>query len=138
MIGDPPLQNRRLRCFYHKDYEHLMKDCKALKQFLEELAQNGHLRSYIDSFSDQKRKGRDTGGDAQPTATINMIYSVPAKMQASQKKEEIRMSVPHKEVMALLGAFTKKMCSSKLRIAFSDKDLTWVHHPHNDVLVITL
>ncbi|XP_028068723.1 uncharacterized protein LOC114271297 [Camellia sinensis] len=133
MLGDPLLRNRRLYCSYHKDYEHLTKDCKALKQFLEELVQSRHLRSYLDSSTNRKDNTRDKAGKTQPTITINMIYSIPTKRRISREAAPTL----RREIMSLLEVVAKRVCSST-KIYFSNEDLTWVHHPYNDALVVTV
>ncbi|XP_028082752.1 uncharacterized protein LOC114284083 [Camellia sinensis] len=133
MLGDPSLRNCRLCCSYHKDHGHLTEDCKALKQFVEELVQSEHLRSYVDSSIDRKDNIRDKTGETQPTVTINMIYSVPTKRRIG------REAAPtfRREIMSLSEVAAKRICSSA-KISFSDEDLTWIHHPYNGVFVVTL
>ena len=54
MVSDPGRQNPNLWCSYHRDNNHLIENCRMLKQHLEDLVKEGHLKEYIESTSTKK------------------------------------------------------------------------------------
>ncbi|XP_057489936.1 uncharacterized protein LOC130775946 [Actinidia eriantha] len=48
MGGDPKRRNQRWRCSYHGEKGHKTESCRALKAFLEQLVQDGHLKEFVD------------------------------------------------------------------------------------------
>ncbi|XP_050290351.1 uncharacterized protein LOC126728596 [Quercus robur] len=62
----PELRDKRKYCRFHKDHGHYTKDCRVLKEQIEELIRNGKLQQYIkrgDSGSIPPSKQRRTSGD---------------------------------------------------------------------------
>ena len=45
--GDPSKRNPNKYCSYHKEKGHMTERCYSLKQYLEELDKEGHLRRYL-------------------------------------------------------------------------------------------
>ena len=47
MGGDPSRKNQNLYCTYHKDKGHTTKQCRVLKDHLEQLVKVGHLKEFV-------------------------------------------------------------------------------------------
>ena len=61
MGGDPSKRNNALRCDFHKEGGHKIEHCKALKSYLEELAQTGHLNEFVEKKA-EKIAAKETRG----------------------------------------------------------------------------
>ena len=57
MRADPKRHNQRWRCSFHEESEHKIDSCWALKVFLDQLVQDGHLKEFIDE--DKTRAEKD-------------------------------------------------------------------------------
>lgn len=45
--GDPSRKNQNLYCTYHQDKRHTTKQCRILKDHLEQLVKSGHLKEFV-------------------------------------------------------------------------------------------
>ena len=52
----PRKHNQRWRCFFHEEKDHRTENCWALKVFLDQLVQDGHLKEFIDEEKTQEEK----------------------------------------------------------------------------------
>ena len=47
MVSDPGRRNPNLWCSYHRENGHLTENCQMLKQHLEDLVKEGHLKQFL-------------------------------------------------------------------------------------------
>ena len=65
MVGDPTKHNQSLYCHYHQEQGHITEDCRNLWDHLEQLVQEGKLKSLLHHSSGQ---GNQTSSDSQKNA----------------------------------------------------------------------
>ncbi|GFS37062.1 hypothetical protein Acr_00g0049520 [Actinidia rufa] len=158
MGGDPKRRNQRWRCSYHGEKGHKIKNCIALKAFLEQLVHDGHLKEFVDNEKtqaeaaeaeanrrpDRVREETEEAADAKdedlPLGTIHMIGGPNDPSLESKIRNEIRIIKQMHEVLSVQSlpkkiktAETEKEC-----VTFSRADLEKVQHPHSDPLVVQL
>ncbi|KAF5932811.1 hypothetical protein HYC85_028982 [Camellia sinensis] len=75
MVGPPDTKKRDRRCEYHKDHGHDTDSCYALKDLLEESAQDGQLQQYVRKRNPTKAIALRQ--DSPSLGVIHMIYSLP-------------------------------------------------------------
>ena len=52
--GDPLRRNYNFYCTYHRDKRHTTKQCRVLKDHLEQLVRAGHLKEFIVETGNQE------------------------------------------------------------------------------------
>ena len=57
--SSPSLRDKRKYCRFHKDYGHYTKDCRDLKEQIEELIQKGKLQQYVKRGDSSKYSQKD-------------------------------------------------------------------------------
>ncbi|XP_028072456.1 uncharacterized protein LOC114274677 [Camellia sinensis] len=124
MVGPPDTRRRDKRCEYHKDHGHDTDNCYALKDHLEELAQDGRLQQHVQKNAIKTVAIRQ---DSPPLGIIHMIYGLPTPLathaiQSAPQKQRTPSKQPHEAPS----------------IVFDDSDLIGVTLPHSDPLVIEL
>ena len=55
--SSPNIHNKNKYCRFHKDHGHYMKDCRDLKEQIEELIQKGKLQKYVKKGEYSKFRG---------------------------------------------------------------------------------
>ncbi|XP_057493157.1 uncharacterized protein LOC130778645 [Actinidia eriantha] len=158
MGGDPKRRNQRWRCSYHGEKGHKTESCRALKAFLEQLVQDGHLKEFVDHEKtrveaveaeanrrpDRVREMSEEAADVEdedlPLGTIHMIGGPNDPGLESKIRSEIRMIKQMHEVLSV-QSLSKKLKTAETErdcITFSRADLERVQHPHSDPLVVQL
>ncbi|GAV73028.1 hypothetical protein CFOL_v3_16515, partial [Cephalotus follicularis] len=102
-------------CRYHLDHGHDIKECRLLKNQIEDLICKGHLRKYVDRNASQEgREGREEALSRK--AYARQTFAV------QQYKHIKRLKIGGDEEV----------------ISFSKMDYEGVRLPHDDPVVVTL
>ncbi|KAM7502432.1 hypothetical protein LguiB_001336 [Lonicera macranthoides] len=153
MLGDPKMRNSSLKCFYHKDHGHATDTCRTLKQFLEELVEQGRLTKYTKRDetkpNEQPRMdkaNRDSTQVAKPAVgTIEAIHGIVNSTEATRNYLRARLARarlwaeahPVKEIMSVSAPPKRDRENNVVyQLSFSEEDLEGIDVPHNDALVI--
>ncbi|GAV79584.1 hypothetical protein CFOL_v3_23049 [Cephalotus follicularis] len=100
-------------CRYHQYHGHDTKECRELKNQIEDLIRNGYLRKYVDRDASQGRR--------------------------EQKREEAPRQQEEQQLMEwVLIWSTQGDLKRRLMISFSEVDYEGVRLPHDDPMVVTL
>ena len=54
MVSHPGRRNPNIWCSYHQENGHLTENYRMLKQHLEDLVKEGHLREYVEKIGKKK------------------------------------------------------------------------------------
>ncbi|GFS38479.1 hypothetical protein Acr_00g0057730 [Actinidia rufa] len=87
--GDPKRRNQRWRCSYYGEKWHKTENCKALKAFLEQLVNDGHLKEFVDN--------EKTRAEAAEIEANQRLDRVGAEMEetADAKDEDLPLGTIH-------------------------------------------
>ena len=79
MAGDPAKRNQNLYCHYHQEQGHTMEDCRNLWDNLDQLVQEGKLKSFLHHSSGQGNQKNSNSSKNTPSGlplgTINVIFA---------------------------------------------------------------
>ena len=139
MAGDPIKYNQNLYCQYHQEPGHTTKDCRNLRNHLDQLVRKGKLRHLLHHPNGQQGQAnfeaqKDTSL-RPPIGMINIILialgrtdSCPSRVMSvarlSTEDDDWESKKAKKEILLVLG--------------FSDEDKIGTIQPHDDALVVTL
>ncbi|GAV58189.1 hypothetical protein CFOL_v3_01723, partial [Cephalotus follicularis] len=98
-------------CQYHRDHRHDTKECRHLKNQIEDLIRKGHLRKYVDRNAPQEMRER--------------------REEAPQQPEE-------QQPRGVIHTISGGVASYEEVISFSEVDYEGVCLPHDDPVVVTL
>ena len=136
MKGDPNKRNRNKYCRFYRDYEHDMDECFNLKQQIENLIRQGKLRNFLGwDHKNEKLKGKVEESSRLPLREIRVIIGGRTTGQSSKSRKTYLKVVQN---VQLSGRSPRTRNTDKQAITFTDEDAERVHHPHDDVIVITL
>ncbi|GAV72147.1 LOW QUALITY PROTEIN: hypothetical protein CFOL_v3_15636, partial [Cephalotus follicularis] len=132
-------------CRYHRDHGHDTKECRQLKNQIEDLIRKGHLRKYVDRDAPQGRMEQrreeapqqQEEQQQQPKGVIHTIYGGVASCgdhknarKAYERQSLAVQQVHHSKRLRTYG--------DEEVITFSEADYEGVRLPHDDPLVVTL
>ncbi|XP_050259693.1 uncharacterized protein LOC126704712 [Quercus robur] len=139
--SDPNKRSRDKYCHFHRDHGHETADCYDLKQQIEALIRQGKLQKFInkeriDPPPQDQHPRRDNERPRPPIGDIRMIIGGTTAAGLSKKacKTYLRMI----ENVQVTGAVPKIALKEGPIIGFSEEDARRLHHPHDDVLVVSL
>ncbi|XP_074336076.1 uncharacterized protein LOC141673245 [Apium graveolens] len=143
---------------YHESTGHDAHECHHLKDEIEELIKAGYLGEWIDKV--KRRRGNDDKGkdgrhptqaeDVEKTAevkfqragSIRAIFGghpfVGDNNRALERNSREARHPPLTNIHSLEDKPPKIFKGKFADITFREKESRWVHHPHNDALVITM
>ena len=79
MARDPTKHNQSLYCHYHQEQGHTTEDCRNLRDHLDQLIQEGKLKSLLHHFSGQENQTSSDSWKNAPSrpslGTINVIFA---------------------------------------------------------------
>ena len=134
--GDPNKRNRNKYCRFHRDHEYDTDECFDLKQQIENLIRQGKLRNFLGrDHKDDKLKGKVEESSQPPLGEIRVIIGGSSTGQSSKSRKTYLKVVQN---VQLFGQSPRTRNTDKQAITFTDEDAERVHHPHDDVIVITL
>ena len=137
MGGDPSRRNQNLYCTYHRDKGHTTKQCRVLKDHLEQLLKVGFLKEFvIDPRNQEAGQGAWPHGNPlpPPLGVIEVIHAAPRGSQVSKMRG--MLAVVSTESSTGEQPSDKKLKYTRESIAFDDNDLEGTIQPHDDALVV--
>ena len=88
MGGDPSRRNQNLYCTYHRDKGHTIKQCRVLKDHLEQLVKAKYLKEFMmDPRNQEAGQGTRPCGNPLPPllVVIKVIHATPKGSQVSKR-----------------------------------------------------
>ena len=135
MKRDPNKRNRNKYCRFHRDHRHDMDKCFNLKKQIEYLIKQGKLRNFLGrDHKDKKLKGKLEESSRPPLGEIRVIIGGTSTGQSS-KSRKTYLKVVQNVQLSRRSPRTRIM--DEQAITFTNKDAERIHHPHDDVIVIT-
>ncbi|XP_074352571.1 uncharacterized protein LOC141691711 [Apium graveolens] len=143
---------------YHESTSHDTHECRHLKDEIEELIKVGYLGEWIDKVK-RSRGSDDKGKDKrQPPRADDVEKTVEVKFQragsiraifeghpfvgdsnqALERNAREARHPPLTNIHSLEDRPPKIFKGESADITFRERESRWVHHPHNDALVITM
>ena len=139
MAGDSTKHNQNIYCHYHQEQGHITEDYRNLWDHLDQLVQEGKLKSLLHHSSDW---GNQTSSDSRknapfgpPLGTINVIFAALGRTGScpSRVMSVVRLSADED------GSEPKRArILIQPTLGFSDEDKAGTTQPHDDTLVVTL
>ncbi|XP_016451336.2 uncharacterized protein LOC107776039 [Nicotiana tabacum] len=135
MWSDPNTRKSDALCEFHQERGHKTEDCITLRQEVENLLQQGHLKELLsDKGKNTLASGQECPGPPKPTSparTINMIISGSDNTSIN----DIKFTATHKLKTSITYEPYDGLEES---IIFDESDADNLTFPQNDALVITL
>ncbi|XP_074342206.1 uncharacterized protein LOC141679666 [Apium graveolens] len=151
-------RDKQKYCEYHESTGHDTHECRHLKDEIEELIKAGYLGEWIDKV--KRRRGNDdkekderhspqanTGEKPaefkfQRAGSIREIFGghpfVDDSNRALERNARETQHPPLTNIHSLEDRPPKIFKGESADIIFKERESRWVHHPHNDTLVITM
>ncbi|XP_074346775.1 uncharacterized protein LOC141685582 [Apium graveolens] len=151
-------RGKKKYCEYHESTGHDTHECRHLKDEIEELIKAGYLGEWIDNVkqcrgNDDKGKdemhppqaeveGKPTEVKFQRAGSIRLIFGghpfVGDSNRALERNAREARHLPFSNIHSLEDRPPKIFKGESADITFMERESRWVHHPHNDALVITM
>ncbi|XP_075659163.1 uncharacterized protein LOC142629054 [Castanea sativa] len=137
MGGDPMRRNQNLYCNYHRDKGHTTKQCRVLKDHMEQLVRVGHLKEFIVEPRNQEsgQGARPQGNPLPPPLGVIEFIHVALRGTLVTRKKGVLTVVPVESGRDEQPT-EKKMKYTREPIAFDDDDLEGTTQLHDDALVV--
>lgn len=138
MGGDPARRNQSLYCTYHKEKGHTTKQCRVLKDHLEQLGKARHLKEFVvgqEVGSTSQGSGSQGNTILPPLGIIKVIHATSIGVSMSHQRGILSIVTPPETEVT--NQPKKKLKKNLDMIAFGEVDLEGTSQPHNDVLVVT-
>ncbi|XP_074374622.1 uncharacterized protein LOC141715033 [Apium graveolens] len=116
-------RDKKKYCEYHEFTGHDTHECRHLKDEIEELIKAGYLGEWIDKV--KRRRGSDDKGKDESNRALE---------KNAREARHLSLSNIH----SLEDRPPKIFKEESADITFRERESRWVHHPHNDALVITI
>ncbi|KAL8148773.1 hypothetical protein AgCh_005948 [Apium graveolens] len=151
-------RDKKKYCDYHESTGHDTHECRHLRDEIEELIKAGYLGEWIDKV--KRCRGLDDKGkdEKQPPRADDVEKIAEVKFQragsiraifgghpfigdsnrALEKNAREARYPPLTNIHSLEDRPPKVFKGESADITFKEKESRWVHHPHNDALVITM
>ncbi|XP_074362038.1 uncharacterized protein LOC141702243 [Apium graveolens] len=124
---------------YHESTDHDTHECRHLKDEIEELIKAGYLGEWINKEEDVEKP---TEVKFPRAGSIRAIFGghpfVGDSNRALERNTREARHPPLTNIHSLEDRPPKIFKGESADITFRKRDSRWVHHPHNDVLVITM
>ncbi|XP_058068719.1 uncharacterized protein LOC131218052 [Magnolia sinica] len=109
--------DKRKYYHYYRDHDYTIADCFDLKEEIKSLIRDGHLREYVYRKRDERPDQRD-------------------EQQGNKDDVDGGSSTEHHVNFAYKP--TKEQRLNPCGLTFTKEDARGIHHPHDDVLVVTM
>ena len=140
MKRDPNKRPRDKYCRFHRDHGHDTANCYDLKQQIEALIRQGKLQRFVNrertDTPEEQAPRRENDRPRPPIGDIRMIVGGIAVTGSSKKARKTYLRMVHS--VQLTGSAPKMPRIDNPVIGFSEDDARRLHHPHDDVLVVSL
>ncbi|XP_030940190.1 uncharacterized protein LOC115965138 [Quercus lobata] len=138
--GDPNKRPRDKYCRFHRDHGHDTTNCYDLKQQIEALIRQGKLQRFVSrertDTPEEQAPRRENDRPRPPIGDIRMIVGGTTATGSSKKARKTYLRMVHS--VQLTGSVPKMPWIDNPVINFSEDDARRIHHPHDDVLVVSL
>lgn len=139
MGGDLAQRNQTLYCTYHREKRYTTKQCRVLKDHLEELVKAGHLKGFLVRLERGSRgqgsRGRNLQTLPPPLGIVEVIHAMPRGVNFGSQKGILSIASPSKGEAS--DRPNKRPRMTTIPITFGKTNLEGTSQPHNDALVIT-
>ena len=138
--GDPSKRPRDKYCRFHRDHEHDTTNCFDLKQQIKALIRQGKLQRFVNKERadppQEQAPRRENERPRPPIGNIRMIVGGTTAAGSSKKAHKTYLRMVH--TIQLTGSVPKMPRVENPTIEFSKDDAWRLHHPHDNVLVVSL
>ena len=137
MGSDLSRRNQNLYYTYHKDKVHTTKQCRVLKDHLEQLVRAGYLKKFVvDPRNQETRQGTRPQRNPlpPPLGVIEVIHATSRDTLVTRRKGVLTMVLM--ESCQDEQPSKKKLKFTREPIAFNDNDLKGTIQPHDYALVV--
>ena len=139
--NDPTKRSRNKYCHFHHDYGHDTANCYDLKQQIEALIREGKLQKFISKERTdtnlREQAPRWENDHLRPLVRdIRMNVGGTATTGSSKKARNTYLRMVQN--VQLTGSVPKIARRESLIIGFSEEDVRYLHHPHDDALVVSV
>ncbi|XP_063942768.1 uncharacterized protein LOC135150410 [Daucus carota subsp. sativus] len=152
-------KNKDKYCEYHESTGHDTHECRQLKEEIESLIKEGHLNEWIVrearsrrdirakdkrglGYTSDQERGKQEDIQFVKEGSIHVIFGGPhlagKGTKAMERYAKEAKGRPLTNIHNLSSRPPKIFRGEAIDITFSEEDARWVHHPHNDALVIAL
>ena len=138
--SDPSKQSKNKYCRFHHDHGHDTADCYDLKQQIEALIKEGRLQKFVskekmDANIREQAHRWDNEHPRPPIGEIRMIVGGTATTSSSRKARKTNCGMVQN--VQLTGFVLKIAWRESLIIGLLEEDARRLHHPHDNVLVVS-
>ena len=138
--GDPSKRSREKYCHFHRDHGHDTSNCYDLKQKIEAFIRQGKLwrfvsKERIDPPQEQAAQ-RENEHPRPPLRDIRMIIGRTIASSSSRKAHKTYLQMVQN--VQLMGFVTKMAQIDNPVIGFTEEDAWCLHHPYDDVFVVSI
>ncbi|XP_074359639.1 uncharacterized protein LOC141699684 [Apium graveolens] len=127
---------------YHESTGHDTHECRHLRDEIEELIKAGYLGEWIDKPPRAEDVEKTAEVKFQRAGSIRAIFEghpfVGDSNRALERNAREARHPPLTNIHSLEDRPPKVFKGESADITFKEKESRWVHHPHNDALVITM
>ena len=125
MSGDSARRNQSLYCTYHREKGHTTKQCRVLKDHLEQLVKAGHLKEFlVDQGGGNAGQGSGSLNDHALPPLLEIIQVIPAALRGiSWSSRRVVLSVVSSPKVDNEDQPKKKLKRVIASITFSEIDL---------------
>ncbi|XP_030930617.1 uncharacterized protein LOC115956350 [Quercus lobata] len=138
MGRDPPKRNQSLYCTYHREKGHNTKQCRVLKDHLEQLVKARHLKEFVVGQG-ARNVGQGSGSQGNtflpPLGIIEVIHAASIGVNVSHRRGILSVATPFDA--EVINRPKKRPKVNRDLITFDEEDLEGTSQPHDDALVMT-
>ena len=138
--GDPNKRPRDKYCRFHCDHGHDTANCYDLKQQIEAFIRQGKLQRFINKERTDPPQGqapqRENERPRPPIGDIRMIVGGTTATGSFKKARKTYLRMV--DSVQLTGSVPKMPRMDNPVIGFSEDDAPRLHHPHDNMLVVSL
>lgn len=128
-------RNKKLWCEYHREYEHVTRNCRELKRALDKLAEEGKLNRYLKNPSNRRRE-EEAHNNTRTDACINVISGGLASGGSSNRAGKVHLRSLNGQVLEIGTSSTN---AKTPRMIFGGEEVDRIIQvPHDDPLAVEM
>nr|XP_017225259.1 PREDICTED: uncharacterized protein LOC108201488 [Daucus carota subsp. sativus] len=149
-------KDKKKYCDFHESAGHSTSECRHLKEEIEYLLKEGYLTEWVKKYrADHPPERRALGASQNDRAdekqndtqfvregSIRSIFGGPyiggGSRKAMERYAKEARDYPLTNVNHLSARAPRVFKGETMDITFTEDDAKWVHHPHNDALVVAM